>query len=178
MNYQEVYQQRLGAMTESILGNKIKEEIEIKSIGDTKLTRLYEDMEQITGKTVYEDFNYRCGKVLGVLKHIAQNSKFSKQLYELTGLNRGYIDIYYSACGQLPYVNKGSNTVNIGRKMDIETTKELLMVTAATLGVILEEADLADINQQRWDKMYNDALEAATKTVELNDNALDAVYDE
>jgi len=95
MNYQEVYQQRLGAMTESILGNKIKEEIEIKSIGDAKLTRLYEDMEQITGKTVYEDYNYRCGKVLGVLKHIAQNSKFSKQLYELTGLNRGYIDIYY-----------------------------------------------------------------------------------
>lgn len=33
MNYQEVYQQRLGAMTKSfILGNKIKEEIEIKSI--------------------------------------------------------------------------------------------------------------------------------------------------
>ena len=114
MNYQEVYQQRLGAMTESILGNKIKEEIEIKSIGDAKLTRLYEDMEQITGKPVYEDFNYRCGKVLGVLKHIAQNSKFSKQLYELTGLNRGYIDIYYSACGQLPYVK----LVRIAQSLD------------------------------------------------------------
>ena len=178
MNYQEVYQQRLGAMTESILGNKIKEEIEIKSIGDAKLTQLYKEMEEITGKTVYEDYNYCCGKVMGVLKHIAQNSKFSKQLYELTGLNRGYIDIYRSACGQTPYVNKGSNTVNIGRKMDVEATKELMMVTAAALGVILEEADLADINQQRWDKMYTDALEAATKTVELNDNVLDAVYDE
>ena len=70
MNYQKVYQQRLGAMTKSILGNKIKEEIEIKSIGDAKLTHLYEDMEQIVAKSSQNQSYKLQSEFSSICKHV------------------------------------------------------------------------------------------------------------
>lgn len=177
-NFTEVYAKKMEAQKKAILGSKITEQLELKALSNQRLEELYRDMSNITKKPVYEDFNFRTGKIMGILRHIFQNPKQRKELLELTGLSQAHIDLYYQVCGNLPYVNTNTNTVNIGRQMDVESTRELMQATGATLGVLVEEGDLIDLTEDNWKRMYAKALDDAAKTVEFNAQNAGQVYEE
>lgn len=177
-NYAKTYEERLMAQKAAILGNKIVEKLELKALANRKLEELYQAMENVVHKPVYEDFNYRTGKILGVLRYIFQNPKNRKELLEITGLSQAHIDLYYEVCGNLPYVNTKTNTLNMGRPMDCESTKELIQATGSTLGVLVEDSDLLDINEDRWNRLYESALADAKKTIEFNESNQVVAYEE
>lgn len=177
-DYRKTYEQKLMEQKAAILGNKIVEKLEMKSLSNKRLEDLYRTMESICNKPVYEDFNYRTGKIIGVLRYIFQNPKQRKELLEATGLSQAHIDLYYEVCGNLPYVNTKNNTLNMGRPMDIESTKELIQATGSTLGVLVEDSDLLDINEERWNRLYENALADAKKTMEFNESNQVVAYEE
>ena len=178
MNYNETFAQRLEAQKKSILSSPIMESLELSKINDKRIEELYAKMSEVTGKPVYSDFSWRSGKVMGVLRHLQQNPKKRRELLEVTGLTNAHVDLWWQVGGNLPYVNTNSNTVNLGRPMDCNICKELLKVVAAELGILLEDADLVDINEANWTRLYNKALEDATKTVEFNTENGNVTYDE
>jgi hypothetical protein len=115
---------------------------------------------------------------MGVLRHIQQNPKKRRELLEVTGLTNAHIDLWWQCGGNLPYVNTTNNTLNEGRPMDCAICKELLKVVAAELGILLEDADLVDINEANWNRLYNKALEDAQQTISFNNENANVTYDE
>lgn len=173
-DYNQMYADKLAALKESVVGSKIMDALEIKKIGNSKIDQICEAMTKITGKPVYEDFNFRTGKIFGILRSIVQNPKQRKELLEVTGLTKDIIDIYFEVSGNLPYATK-DNQMNVGRPMDIAATKELIAIVASKFDVLVEEADLADITQERWDRLYATALEKTAETVKHNKEHGDTV---
>lgn len=178
MNYNETFQSRLAAQKKSVLSSPITEQLEISKINDQRIQEIYDAMSAVTGKPVYSDFAWRSGKVMGVLRHIQQNPKKRRELLEVTHLTNAHIDLWWQCGGNLPYVNTNSNTLNEGRPMDCEICKELLKVVAAELGVLLEDSDLIDINENNWNRLYNKALEDAQQTISFNNENVNVTYDE
>ena len=163
-DYAAMHKEKLEALKAKVIGSNINTALELKAIDNRKLDQICEAMTKITGVPVWKDFNFRTGKIFGILRSIFQNPKQRQQLLEATGLTDDYIDIYYNITGNLPYVTK-DGILNEGRPMDVEATKEFITIVAAQFGVVVEEADLADITQERWDRLYNTAMEKAIETV-------------
>ena len=177
-NYKKTYEQKLMEQKANILGNKIVEKLELKALSNKKLEEIYANMESICHKPVYEDFNFRTGKILGVLRYIFQNPKQRKELLEATGLSQAHVDLYYEVCGNLPYVSTKTNTLDVGRPMDCQSTRELIQATGLTLGVLVEDSDLLDINEDRWNRLYENAMADARKTIEFNEKNSVVAYEE
>ena len=164
--YDKIYQDKLNSLKQSILGNEITAELAVRGMSNSKLDKLCKEAAAIMGKEVYNDYNFRVGKILGLLRSIAFNAKHWDKLFELTGLNKAYVDIYHRVVGQTPYEKDG--VFKIGKQMDIEGTKNLVMAVCATMNIVIEESDLSDITQERWNNIYNNALENSVKTMEFN----------
>ena len=167
-DYQKMHEDRLNALKESVLDSAIKDQLELKAISNKKLEAITDSMSKITGKRVWEDFSFRTGKIFGILRFIVQNPLHRQDLLAATGLNNDYIDIYMKVCGNAPYVNT-NNTLNTGKPMNVEATKEFIKIVAIELGLVVDDDDLSDITQERWDRIYQSALERAIDTIKFNE---------
>lgn len=167
-DYKKIYEDKLLAMKEGLLGSQIATQLQLKRIGNQKLDSIITNMSKVTGKEVWEDFSWRTGKILGIFRFIMQNPKHRQELLNITGITKDYIDVYFDVCGNLPYINTTNNTVNLGKPMNVQATKEFIQIVAAQWGVVIEDSDISDITQERWDRLYQAALEKAKETVEFN----------
>ena len=180
-DYNAMYEEKLRKLKESVLGSAINDQLEMKAISNRKIEKITDAMSKVVGKKVWEDFNFRTGKIFGILRFIAQNPIHRQELLEVTGLTQDYVDIYYKVCGNVPYLNTTDNTLNPGRPMDVEATKEFIKIVAAKFDLLVEDDDLLDITEERWQRICNSALERITKTIELHEQHGDSVpqqYDE
>ena len=180
-DYNAMYEEKLNKLKQSVLGSSINDQLEMKAISNRKIEKITDAMSKVVGKKVWEDFNFRTGKIFGILRFIAQNPIHRQQLLEVTGLTQDYVDIYFKVCGNLPYLNVKDNTLNPGRHMDVEATKEFIKVVAAKFDLLVEDDDISDITEERWQRLYANALERVTKTIEHNEQHGDSVpqqYDE
>lgn len=175
-NYKQMYEEKMEALKLSILGSEINDELEMKSIANSNIEEITTAMTKIVGKPVWVDFNFRCGKILGILRFIAQNPQYRQELLEVTGLTQDYIDIYFKVCGNLPYLTN-DNVLNPGRPMDVEKTKEFMKIVGAKLNFIIEDSDVSDITQERWDTMYQNAIAKLSKTINHNETYGETVPD-
>ena len=164
----KMYEEKLQSMKKKVESSAISTQLEMKRIGNQKLDAIIQDMAEITGKPVWREFNWRVGKILGIMRFIVQNPVQRDKLLEATGLTQDFIDVYFDVCGNLPYVNTTNNTVNVGKPMNVEATKEFIQVVAAQWDIVIEEDDISDITQERWDRLYKAALERAVETVGFN----------
>lgn len=179
-DYKKLYEERMAKAKAKVMGSSIIEELEIAKISNSRINEICAKMEEILGKKPWNNFNFRTGKIFGILQTISMNQKFIDELLQITGLSREHIDAYFMYCGNLPYVDNTQNNINIGRQMDVEATREFIPVVAEILGVLVEDKDIADITQERWDNLYQNALERAKQTVEFTANQGDIPesYDE
>ena len=170
-----VYEQMLNAQKSKAEQTNIREILDVTEITNRKLDQLYSEMSQLTKKPVYEDFSYKAGKLIGVLRHIQQNPKQRKELLKLTNLTGGILDLYNQSCGQLPYCSKDSNTIVTGRAQDCSTLREVLLVAATRMRVLLADYQLEDITEEHWDNLYKKAQETAEANADLNQKTGQAV---
>lgn len=172
----KIYEKRLEEMNTKVKKSSIMEELEIKEITNEKLDKLLESMSENTQREVYNDFNFKTGKIFGILRFIMQNPLSAKELYEITGLNPAYIELFRQVGGNSPYTKDGVYYPSI--PMDIEKCKQLIQATAVALGVYVSEEDLDDITQDRWDKIVQYAEERAKKTVQFHAGLATPNYEE
>ena len=180
-DYNAIYEEKLKKLKESILGSAINDELELKAISNRKIETITDAMTKVVGKKVREDFNFRTGKILGILRFIAQNPTHRQELLNVTGLTQDYVDIYFKVCGNLPYLNTTDNTLNIGRHMQVEDTKDFIKIVGAKFDLLIEDDDLSDITEERWQRLYTNALERTAKTIEHNEqhgSSIPQQYDE
>ena len=168
VDVQKMYEAKLAEMKKKVSGSFINTQLEMKRIGNQKLDAIIQDMAEITGKPVWREFNWRTGKILGIMRFIVQNPVQRDKLLEATGLTQDFIDVYFDVCGNLPYVNTTNNTVNVGKPMNVEATKEFIQVVASKWGLVVEDDDLSDITEERWNRLYAAALEKCEKSTAFN----------
>ena len=182
-DYKAIHADKIAEMKEKVLGSSIAEKLEVRAISNKEIESIISKMNKILApREVWTDFNFRTGAIFGIMRSLAQNPKLRKELLEATGLTQDYVDMYFQYCGNLPYLHTSNNTLNQGRPMKIEETKELITAVALKFGYVVEESDLFDITQERWDRLYQEALEKVTKTMQHNaehgDSVPEAGYDE
>ena len=157
----------------------IREILDITEITNAKLDKLYAEMSSVTKKPVYEDFSYKAGKLIGILRHIQQNPKNRKDLLKITGLNNAIIDLYIRAVGQLPYCDPKTGQIIAGRAQDCSTLREIILVAATRMKVLLADYQLEDITEDHWNRLYTRAQETAEANNDLQNKIGVAVhYDE
>lgn len=179
MTLQNTYTQKMAEMQASVKDSALNEELELKNMANQRLTEIFSACEEIVKKPVWEDFNFRTGRILGLLRFIAQNPKQRDQLLMTTGLRQEHVDIYYRVAGNLPFCDN-SNLIYHGRPMNVQGTKDLVKIVAIQLGVYIDDQDLFDITEERWEKLHKNALERAIETQQDNErNAIpNGGYDE
>lgn len=180
-NINELYEAKLEEMKTKLLGGVITDKIKLRTISNKKIDEMILKMNDvIKPRKVWEDFNFRTGKILGILRSIAQNPTKRQELLEITGLTQTHIDIYFEVAGNLPFITN-DGTINPGRPMDIELVKELIVLVSVHFGYVIEDADLSDITEERWYHLYNNALERCAETIQHNEEnkqEMNITYDE
>ena len=162
------YEEMLRRQREAILGTEIAKEAELNMMANNRYQEICDKITNITQKPVWEDFNFRTGKILGILRSIIQNPKQRKQLLVEVGLNEAIMDMYNKYIGNLPYVDS-NNLINYGKPMQCEMAKQLIQLAGTMLGILVEPSDLDDINEERWNKLYDNALRRAEETAHNNE---------
>ena len=174
-DYKAMHEAKIKAMRDKLLGSAISQKLELKAISNQKIDEVINKMNAILEpKKVWDDFNFRTGKLLGILRSIAQNPTKRTQLLEATGLSQTHVDLYFEVAGNLPFPTN-DNTINPGRHMNVEATKEFLTLVGLHFGYVVEEADLFDITEERWMHLYNNALERCAETIKHNKEHADEV---
>lgn len=163
---QQLYEERMAKLNNNLSEN-MKEELAIRDFGNDIYNDIVNKIKTITEKPVWEDFNFRTGKIFGILRTIIQNPLKKEEILAVTGLTQSMVDTFYAICGNIPYVDN-KNVINYGRQMDVKATREFIPIVAAKLGLFVSDEDLADITQERWDKLYENGLKRAQETQEFN----------
>lgn len=178
-NYEAIFAERMNKKKEMVLGSSIMEELEIKNINNKRIDEIREQMKAVIGKEVWNDFLWKTGKILGILRCITQNPEYKEELCKICNLNSTYIDMYVEVCGNLPFISTRDNSINMGRPMNVKKTREFIPLVAMKMGVLIEDEDLSDITEERWNHLYNTTLERIEKSSNFNKEIENEVkYDE
>ena len=107
-----------------------------------------------------------------------QNRKFQNELFAITGLNNSHIDFWFKYGGNMAYCDPKSNEVIAGRTMNCEKIRMFIPIVASILGVLINDEDLDDINQERWETLYKRSMENALATADMNLQNGNVAYEE
>ena len=138
--------------------------LEIKKNNTIVINKITEDMKVILGREVWNDFNFKSGRVMGLLRTIGMNRNIDFSFIVPTE----YVDLFFEYGGNLPYIDKTTGQLNEGRQMNPTMLVELMKFVYTHLGMEYLESEFDDITQERWDKLYKAAMERATKNEEFN----------
>lgn len=138
--------------------------LEVKKNNAIIINKITEDMKVILGREVWNDFNFKCGKVMGLLRTIGMNRNVDFSYIIPTE----YVDLFFEYGGNLPYIDKTTGQLNEGRPMNPEMLIELMKFVYTHLGMEYLESEFDDITQERWDKLYKAAMERAEKNMNFN----------
>ena len=178
-DYEAIFKERMAKRKEMVLGSSIIEELEIKNINNNRIDEIRNKMKEVIGKEVWNDFLWKTGRIFGILRCIAQNPEYKEELFKITNLNSTYIDMYIEVCGNLPFISTRDGSINMGRPMNVEKTREFIPLVAMKMGILIEDDDLSDITQERWDYLYNATLEKIEKSLNFNKEIENGIkYDE
>lgn len=107
--------------------------------------------KKITKKNVYPDFAFpRCGKVMGLVRHILQNPKQEDKLLAICKLKKSQIEFFRDNAGNTSYLSADNEIVK-AKEIDIKRTQAIVKLIAKQLDMALEDEDiLREINEERW----------------------------
>lgn len=138
--------------------------LEVKKNNAIIINKITEDMKVILGREVWNDFNFKAGKVMGLLRTIGMNRNVDFTYIIPTE----YVDLFFEYGGNLPYIDKTTGQLNEGRPMNPEMLIELMKFVYTHLGMEYLDSEFDDITQERWDKLYKAAMERAEKNMNFN----------
>lgn len=128
------------------------------------LNKITEDMKVILGREVWNDFNFKAGRVMGLMRTIGMNRNIDFSYIVPTE----YVDLFFEYGGNLPYIDKTTGQLNEGRPMNPEMLVELLKFVYTHLNMEYMDSEFDDITQERWNKLYQAAMERAEKNMNFN----------
>ena len=152
----------------------VYDKINMKKNNNLILNKITADISGIIGKNCWVEYNWRCGKVLGLLRTLSLNRNIPA-VFEASGIEEEVIDLYYEVAGNLPYIDKNGQ-FNAGRPQSCSELVELMQYIYDKLGLTATENEFSDITQEHWDNLYNSAMERIRKTLEVTSSAIQ--YDE
>lgn len=138
--------------------------LEIKKNNAIILNKIAENMKVILGREVWNDFNFKSGRVMGLMRTIGMNRNIDFSYIIPTE----YVDLFFEYGGNLPYIDKTTGQLNEGRPMNPEMLVELLKFVYTHLNMEYMDSEFDDITQERWDKLYQAAMERAEKNMNFN----------
>ena len=138
--------------------------LEIKKNNTIILNKITEDMKVILGREVWNDFNFKSGRVMGLLRTIGMNRNIDFSYI----IPIEYVDLFFEYGGNLPYIDKTTGQLNEGRPMNPSMLIELMKFVYTHLGMEFTDTEFNDITQERWDKLYKAAMERAEKNMNFN----------
>ena len=138
--------------------------LEIKKNNTIILNKITEDMKVILGREVWNDFNFKSGRVMGLLRTIGMNRNIDFSYI----IPIEYVDLFFEYGGNLPYIDKTTGQLNEGRPMNPSMLIELMKFVYTHLGMEFTDTEFNDITQERWDKLYRAAMERAEKNMNFN----------
>ena len=165
-SYNEIYEAKLKKLQNDVVNTEIHDVIQVRGITSK---RLYEIREKI-GKVidlpedkVWNNHHYRAGKLMGILKTIKDKPKHREELYKITGLNDHHLSVYLDVSGNPPFLNTDKSKDNIieTKPQDCEAYKNLLLIVAAEMGIVIEPFELDDITPERFDRICEFAQKKA-----------------
>ena len=149
--------------------------LKIKKNNAIILNKITKDMKIILGREVWNDFNFKSGKVMGIMRTIGMNRNIDFSYIIPTE----YVDLFFEYGGNLPYIDKTTGLLNEGRPMNPKMLIELLKFVYTHLGMEYTDTEFNDITQERWDYLYNAALERIEKSSNFNKEIENEIkYDE
>jgi hypothetical protein len=146
----------------------IYEKINMKKANNNIINKVTADVSGIIGKPCWNEFNWRCGKVLGLLRTLMNNRNIPA-VFEVSGIEEEIIDLYYEVAGNLPYIDKNGQ-FNAGRPQFCDELIELMQYVYDKLGLTAAENEFSDITQEHWESLHNSAIERIRKTLEVTSN--------
>ena len=134
---------------------------------ENRFEEIAKEFKKATKKTVYADFSFpKCGKVMGIIRHILQNPKHSEKLMKIVKLSKGEVEFFRDNAGNTAYLSDGE--VVKTREMDVERTQAIVRLIADKLKIELEDMDIEnEINQERWKGISKLAEKKARKAKKL-----------
>ena len=138
--------------------------LEVKKNNAIILNKINENMRVILGREVWNDFNFKSGKVMGLLRTIGMNRNIDFSYIIPTE----YVDLFFEYGGNLPYIDKTTGQLNEGRPMNPNMLIELMKFVYTHLGMEYLDSEFDDITQERWDKLRQAAMERAEKNMNFN----------
>lgn len=138
--------------------------LEVKKNNAIILNKINENMRVILSREVWNDFNFKSGKVMGLLRTIGMNRNIDFSYI----IPMEYVDLFFEYSGNLPYIDKTTGQLNEGRPMNPEMLIELMKFVYTHLGMEYLDSEFDDITQERWDKLYKAAMERAEKNMNFN----------
>lgn len=179
-DYGALHEERIAAIKQKLLGSRIVDTLQVKAISNNRLEIIKTKMEElIAPNKVYDDFNYRTGRIMGIIRAIVHNGKFRDQLLEITGLTNDQVNLYYELIGNMPYTKEG--IIVYGHAMRADEARDYIMLCGYQMGIVVEEGDLYDITQERCDTLYNKRLVEEVESLKQTQKIADQIpeqYDE
>ena len=144
------------------------EKLAIRKNNNLIINKLTADVSAVIGKNCWNEFNWRSGKVMGLLRTLLLNRNIPA-VFNAAGIEEEIIDCYFDVAGNLPYIDKNGQ-INIGRPQQPEELIELLQHVYEQFGLVAMDNEFEDITKEHWDSLYSSNMERIRKTLEITSN--------
>lgn len=150
------------------------EKLQAKKANNTVLNNISSNLQAVTGKACWVEFNWKSGRVMGILRTMALN-RSNSNVFVAAPIESEIIDMYFDVAGNLPYIDK-NGLLNLGRPQICSEYVELLRYVYDKLGLTYDDSEFDDITEERWNVLYASNMERIRKTLEITSNSIQ--YDE
>ena len=170
VNYEELLEKQteVAGNSNSAFNAVVREETK------ERLKSAINKIKNILGRdSVWYEFNYKSGKVLGILRQIAFEIEKRDELLEALELPESLIQDYLEYAGNPPYLSGGEYVP--ARPQNSEKLQEVVLLAASLLGVVVE---VDDITQEKFLQICSRRQKTIEATLENTANIADAMYEE
>ena len=150
------------------------EKLQIKKANNAVINTISSNLQATIGKPTWVEFNWKSGKVMGILRTMALNRN-NTSVFTACDIEPEVVDMYYELAGNLPFIDK-NGLLNLGRPQMCSEYIELLKYVYDKLKLTYDDDEFNDITEKRWNTLYNSNMERIKKTLEITSSAIQ--YDE
>lgn len=150
------------------------EKLQVKKQNNLILNDISSNLQAVIGKPTWVEFNWKSGKVMGILRTMALNRN-NTNVFAACSIEPEVVDMYYELAGNLPYIDK-NGMLNLGRPQMCSEYVELLKYVYDKLGLTYDDSEFDDVTEERWAALYNANMERIKKTLEITSSTIQ--YDE
>lgn len=139
-----------------------------------RLKSATDKIKNILGRdSVWDEFNYKSGKVLGILRQIAFEFERRDELLEALELPESLIQDYLEYAGNPPYLSGGEYVP--ARPQNAKKLQEIVLLAASLLDVVVE---VDDITEEKFQQICERREKTIRATLDNTASVANLLYEE